>query len=543
MAGPRRRGPAARVLPAGAAAAQQPGPAQPVGGARRPRWPLCGLLGAVLLLLLLLAHCTPVAPRPGQQRAKVLVQEDHPTLGRVAVAEDRRAGWRVMLGEDSVLGGRWLSDGSSIFTSNVNLIAAASLDLEMASAGGPPSFLLLGLGTGDVAAALVARRYLFDAVELHPAVVSLAERFFGLQSAAGGGQVFVEDAFAFVQRQAAALTAGAAGAAGRGGPAKRYHVIMQDVFDAKAASPLYTSEHFARVRRLLTAQQHAQETAQQGAHAEGVFVLNTVVANPFAVHAHTGLPLSPPCLVRPALTWLARSLLLSLTHAFGPDATVRVFLDQALPGGGKGWVPQDLRLCEPTRPNASWELANLVFYASTAPQIRFSLPDAIAAATSPPGAAAHALEAAPFLNSFLQREVTGLFLERAPRPGEASSGEQPASELAAGQLSAIQDAFEAVLGKYRARRALLFPSLAHLFPSSSGSSSSLLPWRRERTLHLAELFSAHRSSFFLKGLVLCFFVLRSSFFFHVDPSIRNVSLCGSAIPVLFPPLLSTYCFN
>ena len=93
-----------------------------------------------------------------------------------------------MVGEDCVLGGRWLVDASPIFTSNINLVAAAyaplvggggargttntatttvTNDAVMLSTRRSP-FLLLGLGSADVAQTFINLGIPLDVVEIHP---------------------------------------------------------------------------------------------------------------------------------------------------------------------------------------------------------------------------------------------------------------------------------------------------------------------------------------------------------------------------------------
>ena len=104
----------------------------------------------------------------------------------------------------------------------------------------PESVLITGLGGGTLPRALaeLLPEARIDVVEIAPAVVSVADRFFDFR-AAGNTRVFVRDARVFTRR---ALRDG-----------KRYELILLDTFDGDyIPEHLMTLEYLQETRRLLT---------------------------------------------------------------------------------------------------------------------------------------------------------------------------------------------------------------------------------------------------------------------------------------------------
>jgi len=105
----------------------------------------------------------------------------------------------------------------------------------------PASILVIGLGGGTLPTALhkLLPAATIDTVELDPAVVKVAQRYFGYQI--GPRQrVYVEDGRAFIER---AVQEG-----------RRYDIVMLDAFDEDYIPPhLMTVEFLERVRELLSA--------------------------------------------------------------------------------------------------------------------------------------------------------------------------------------------------------------------------------------------------------------------------------------------------
>lgn len=103
----------------------------------------------------------------------------------------------------------------------------------------PKNVLIIGLGGGTLPQALhkVLPAATIDSVEIDPAVVKVAQRYFGYQL--GPRQrVFVEDGRAFVER---ALQEG-----------RRYDMVMLDAFDADyIPAHLLTLEFFEQIRGVL----------------------------------------------------------------------------------------------------------------------------------------------------------------------------------------------------------------------------------------------------------------------------------------------------
>ncbi|NLC36816.1 MAG: fused MFS/spermidine synthase [Alcaligenaceae bacterium] len=104
----------------------------------------------------------------------------------------------------------------------------------------PENVLIIGLGGGTLPTALhtLLPAATIDSVEIDPAVVKVAQRYFGYQI--GPRQhVFVEDGRAFVER---ALQEG-----------RRYDMVMLDAFDADyIPAHLLTLEFFEQVRGILS---------------------------------------------------------------------------------------------------------------------------------------------------------------------------------------------------------------------------------------------------------------------------------------------------
>jgi spermidine synthase len=103
----------------------------------------------------------------------------------------------------------------------------------------PQSVLVIGLGGGSLPVALhtLLPEAVIDTVELDPAVVNVARRYFGYET--GPRQrVFTEDGRVFVERAA------------REG--RRYGIVMLDAFDTDYIPPhLMTQEFLERVRDIL----------------------------------------------------------------------------------------------------------------------------------------------------------------------------------------------------------------------------------------------------------------------------------------------------
>ena len=181
----------------------------------------------------------------------------------------------------------------------------------------PRRVLMIGLGGGSIARALALLRpdMEIDIVEIDPAVVSVAQRFFGF-AADAKRRVHAQDARDYVRAAAA-----------RG---EQFDAVLLDAFDENGIPPaLYTAEFLAGLRQLLAPQgvflantfagssQHAQESEATQA-AFGAF-LDLRVA-PGA--AGNRLIIASPSPLPPSAELLARR------EALG-ELAVRVGIDDA----------------------------------------------------------------------------------------------------------------------------------------------------------------------------------------------------------------------
>jgi SAM-dependent methyltransferase len=158
-------------------------------------------------------------------------------LGKVEVILDESRGVRFMRSDHSILGARFEQDGSPGF-GFVYVLEAIRFLRPHAS-----SMLNIGLGTGAVPAELGKRGLRVDVVEIDPAVVRFAQKYFDF---AATGRVYVEDARAFLQRTE-----------------QRYDFVVHDTFTGGT-----TPEHLLSLEVL----QRIHRTLKPG----GVLALNFV---------------------------------------------------------------------------------------------------------------------------------------------------------------------------------------------------------------------------------------------------------------------------
>jgi SAM-dependent methyltransferase len=147
-------------------------------------------------------------------------------LGLVEVIRDESRGVLLMRSDHSILGAQFERDGSPGF-GFVHVLEAIRFLRPNAH-----SMLNIGLGTGAVPAALGRRGMRVDVVEIDPAVVRFAGKYFGF---AATGQTHVEDARAFLQRTD-----------------HRYDLIVHDTFTGGTTPEhLLSLEVLQRIRRIL----------------------------------------------------------------------------------------------------------------------------------------------------------------------------------------------------------------------------------------------------------------------------------------------------
>jgi SAM-dependent methyltransferase len=137
---------------------------------------------------LLLAWAAPESRLPaGFER----VARSQSLYGLVEVIDDHARNVRFLRSDHSVLGAQFVRDGSPGFAfvyvmEAVRFLRPAARDM-----------LQIGLGIGSLPSALEARGIKVDVVEIDPAVVRFASRYFGFASK---GNVYQEDARTFLRR-------------------------------------------------------------------------------------------------------------------------------------------------------------------------------------------------------------------------------------------------------------------------------------------------------------------------------------------------------
>jgi MFS family permease len=203
------------------------------------------LAGAAAVLLLLGGASLALRKRPlalgflllpwvvgsGPDRAVplgfTLLDRSQSLLGLVEVIRDENRGVLLMRSDHSILGAQFERDGSPGF-SFVRVLEAIRFLRPNAK-----SMLNIGLGTGAVPGTLGKRGLRVDVVEIDPAVVRFAQKYFGFTAT---GQVHVEDARAFLQRTD-----------------QRYDLIVHDTFTGGTTPEhLLSLEVLQRVHRVMT---------------------------------------------------------------------------------------------------------------------------------------------------------------------------------------------------------------------------------------------------------------------------------------------------
>lgn len=156
-----------------------------------------------------------------------VLDTSHSLLGLVEVVSDDNRGVRFLRSDHSVLGASYERGGSSAF-GFVDVLAAVRFLRPEAK-----SCLNIGLGTGAVPSALQRRGIRVDVVEIDPAVVDFARRYFGFSP---NGEVAVEDARAFLRRSE-----------------RRYDLVVHDTFTGGTTPEhLLSREVLERIRAMLT---------------------------------------------------------------------------------------------------------------------------------------------------------------------------------------------------------------------------------------------------------------------------------------------------
>lgn len=164
-----------------------------------------------------------------------VIQSVESPYGLLEVIDDHKRGIRLLRADHSVIGGRFMADHSEIFMYLRMLGALRVLRPEA------KSMLQVGLGTGALATRLGKAGVEVDVVEIDPAVVSLARRYFNFTPS---GELIIEDARTFLN-----------------GARKEYDLIVHDTFSGGS-----TPEHLLSLEMLHTVSGLLDD--------EGVFALN-----------------------------------------------------------------------------------------------------------------------------------------------------------------------------------------------------------------------------------------------------------------------------
>ncbi|KAH0556995.1 hypothetical protein GP486_005217 [Trichoglossum hirsutum] len=189
-----------------------------------------------------------------QSNYQILARRDSLT-GYLSVLDNTKDRFRILRCDHSILGGEWLLPPRGreheskvrepvyavfVMLEAVRLIETAESTQDMGDNGTPAkdggeTALVIGLGVGTSATALIAHGINTTIVEIDPVVYEFAQQYFGLPP---NHTSVIEDAVAFV---AAAKTQG-----------PRYNYIIHDVFTGGAEpAALFTVDFISSLRDLL----------------------------------------------------------------------------------------------------------------------------------------------------------------------------------------------------------------------------------------------------------------------------------------------------
>jgi spermidine synthase len=168
------------------------------------------------------------APGPELPSGITLVDRAHSLYGLVEVLDDSNRGVRFLRIDHSIMGAHFLRDGSSGFAF-VHLLEGARFLRPEAE-----DVLQIGVGSGASPMSLSARGFKVDVVDIDPAMITFAQRYFGF---ATRGETFVEDARTFLARTE-----------------RRYDVVVHDTFTGGTTPEhLLSLEIFRRIHDVLRA--------------------------------------------------------------------------------------------------------------------------------------------------------------------------------------------------------------------------------------------------------------------------------------------------
>jgi len=175
------------------------------------------------------------APEPSLPSGYTILDRAQSLYGRVEVIDQAKGNVRMLRADHSIIGAQFVPDRSSAFAF-IHLLEAVRLLRPTAK-----NMLQLGLGIGSLPRTLQAFGVMADVVEIDPAVVRFARRYFAFEPT---GDVFQEDARTFLRRTD-----------------RRYDVVVHDTFTGGT-----TPEHLLSLEVI----QQIHELLRPG----GVLVLN-----------------------------------------------------------------------------------------------------------------------------------------------------------------------------------------------------------------------------------------------------------------------------
>jgi hypothetical protein len=145
-----------------------------------------------------------LAPSRGLPPGTHILDHAQSLYGLTEVVEDDNRGVRLLRADHSVIGAQFVRDGSAAFAF-LHLLEAVRFARPEAR-----TMLQIGLGIGSLAKVVERGDIRVDVVEIDPAVVRFAERYFGFEP---NGTVYIEDGRTLLQRTS-----------------KKYDLIVHDTF-------------------------------------------------------------------------------------------------------------------------------------------------------------------------------------------------------------------------------------------------------------------------------------------------------------------------
>ncbi|MEO7037776.1 MAG: fused MFS/spermidine synthase [Polyangiaceae bacterium] len=229
---------------------------------------LLTLLGAVSLasrgwplayLGLLVPALSFFAPEPSLPDGITILERSQSMYGLVEVINDSNRNVRFLRTDHSILGARYLADGSSAFAF-LHLLEAVRFMRPNAK-----DMLQIGLGIGSLPQVLGAQGVRVDSVEIDPAVADFAKRYFGFTPT---GDVIIEDARTYLRHTE-----------------RRYDIIVHDTFTGGTTPEhLLSVEVLQRIHALLRPGGVLMLNFigyQEGSQAEASFAVSRTIRSVF----------------------------------------------------------------------------------------------------------------------------------------------------------------------------------------------------------------------------------------------------------------------